>query len=83
MSSTTVRISRECQEVLRELATREGKTIQAVLERAISDAAGLTFWKTEIVHMVNFRANPQDWAEELAERTAWGATLGDGLDEGE
>jgi hypothetical protein len=79
MPTTTVRISRETQQILRFLANREGESIQAVLEKAVSDYRRRRILEEGNQAYARLRANPEAWAEELEERKVWEGTLADGL----
>jgi hypothetical protein len=80
MSTTTIRISWETQEVLRSLAAREGTPMQEILE-AIE-----AYRRKRLLEMGNqayaaLKKDPKGWEQELAERKLWENTLADGLDE--
>ena len=81
MATTTIRVSGKTRETLRALAHESGKPMQDVLDDAIE-----LYRRQRIVEQANavyaeLRADPQAWQEELEERTAWEATLSDGLGE--
>ena len=81
MATTTIRVSGKTRETLRALAHESGKPMQDVLDDAIE-----LYRRQRIVEQANavyaeLRADPQAWQEELEERAAWEATLGDGLGE--
>lgn len=81
MATTTIRISRETQEVLRSLAAREGTPMQEVLEKAIE-----AYRRKRLLEMGNrayaaLKDDPKAWEQELAERKLWENTLADGLDQ--
>jgi predicted CopG family antitoxin len=80
MTTTTIRISREAQEVLRSLAEQEGTHMQEVLEKAIE-----AYRRKQLLEMGNrayaaLRSNPKAWEQELAERKLWESTLADGME---
>jgi len=77
MSSSTVRISRQAQSVLRELAQREGKPMQAILERAIESYRRERFLQEANRAYAALRQNKKAWAEEMTERKDWDQTLAD------
>jgi predicted DNA-binding protein len=82
MGTTTedpnIRISPQAQAALRELATREGRPMETVLDEAIEqrekllDAANAAY--------AQLRADPESWKEELAERRHWDGAVADGLE---
>lgn len=79
MSTAVVRISEDSRKRLRELASREGATMQQVLDRALE-----IYRRQRFLDRVNnaYRALRKDvatWAEVEREREDWDATLLDGL----
>lgn len=80
MAGATVRVTEETRETLRELASRTGEPMQAILQRAVEDYRRRWFFDELNRAFAALRADPQAWAEELAEREAWDATIADGLD---
>lgn len=80
MSATTVRISEETREKLRELAHEDHEPMQAVLAKAVEAYCRQRFWDQVDEAYAALRADPEAWAEELAERKLWEATLMDGLE---
>jgi len=76
---SNVRISGETHSSLRVLADLEGKTMQAVLDKAIETYRRLRFWDEVETAAGGLRSDPAAWNEELAERRAWEVTLSDGL----
>jgi hypothetical protein len=78
MASSTVRISRETQDLLREIAHQEGASMQAVLEKALREYRQKQFFESVNLAYANLKQDPKRWQEELAERRAWDVTLTDG-----
>lgn len=81
MTSSTVRISERAHDELRELASKSGESMAAILDKAIE-----AYWRRQFLEEVNasfaaLRANPQAWREELAERREWDMTLADGIED--
>jgi hypothetical protein len=81
LATTTIRVSGKTRETLRALAHESGKPMQDVLDDAIE-----LYRRQRIIEQANaayaeLRADPQAWQEELEERAAWEATLGDELKE--
>jgi predicted DNA-binding protein len=77
--SPNIRITPRSKAVLRNLAKREGKPMQAVLDEAIEH-----FQRDKFLDEVNaayaaLRSDPKAWKEEQAERAPWDKTLADGL----
>ncbi len=81
MSSATIRITPVSRAVLRELAERTGRTMQAVLEEAIETYRRERFLVEANEVYAALRRDPKRWKAELDERTAWDASLGDGLED--
>ena len=79
MESPNIRISPHSKAVLRELAKREGKPMQTVLDEAIEHYEREKFLNDVNAAYAQLRADPQAWKEELAERSEWDGTLMDGL----
>ena len=84
MSSTTespnIRISSHSKATLRDLAKREGKPMQAVLDEAIEQYRRDTFFRELNESYGRLQADPDAWKEELGERQEWDTALMDGLD---
>jgi predicted transcriptional regulator len=83
MSEPTVRISEAAQQILNELAAQTGQTTMEILERALDAYRRKLFFEQVNAGYAELRADPAAWAEHLAERKQWDATLMDGLDPGE
>ncbi len=81
MGSAAVRISERAQAILRELASQDGKTMQAVLDDAIEAYRRKRFLEEANAAYAALRADPQAWREEQEEREAWEQTLADGLED--
>jgi len=79
IENPNIRISPQAKMTLRELAKREGKPMQAVLDEAIEHYQREKFMDEANAAYARLQANPQAWKEELEERQAWDATLNDGL----
>ena len=80
MPSTTVRISRETRETLRELERETGYRSGELLARAVEQ-----YRRSVILGLTNtayhaLRVDSDRWAELQAERDEWDATLADGLE---
>src|SRR3954449_4295147 len=80
MSIPTVPISETSHRLLKELAERTGRSMTEVLDRALELYRRKVFFEQLNAGYAELRADPQAWAEHLAEREAWDATLMDGLD---
>jgi hypothetical protein len=80
MSAPTVRISEASHQLLKELAEQTGQTILNVLDKALDAYRRKLFFERLNAGYAELRADPAAWAEHLAERKLWDATLMDGLD---
>ena len=74
-----IRISRRSKATLRELARREGKPMQAVLDEAIEQYRRDKFFEELNASYARLRQDPEAWKQEMAERDEWDVTLSDGL----
>jgi hypothetical protein len=83
MAGPTVLISEASHQVLQELAEQTGQTITEVLDKALDAYRRQVFLEAVNAGYAALRAAPQAWAEHLAERMLWDATLMDGMDPGE
>jgi hypothetical protein len=80
MAAQTVSISEASHQALNELARQTGRSVPELLDRAIEEFRRKVFFESLNAGYAALRADPQAWAEELAERQALDATLMDGLD---
>ena len=83
MSTPTVAVSETAYRILQELAEQTGQTSLAILDKALDDYRRKVFFEGLAADYAALKADPEAWAEELAERKAWESTLLDGLDPGE
>ncbi|MBM4338891.1 MAG: toxin-antitoxin system protein [Deltaproteobacteria bacterium] len=81
MSAKTVRIRKETQDILRELANHEGKPMQTILDLAIEGYRRQRFLQGANAAYASLRSNPKAWKEELNERREWDATMADGQED--
>jgi hypothetical protein len=80
MSAPTVRITAASHEILKALAEQTGQTMMDVLDKALDAYRRKLFFEQLNAGYAELRADPQAWAEHLAELKLWDATLMDGLD---
>jgi hypothetical protein len=78
MSSSTVRISKESSNILREIAAREKKSLQTVLDDAIEEYRRHRFLQEANKAYLVLKENPRSWKVEAEERKQWETTLSDG-----
>ncbi|MBI5602107.1 MAG: toxin-antitoxin system protein [Deltaproteobacteria bacterium] len=77
-SSSTIRISKESSNILREIATQEKKSLQTILDAAIEDYRRHRFLQEANKAYSVLKENPKTWEAELGERKRWDPTLSDG-----
>ena len=81
MSTTpTVPISEAAHQILNDLAQRTGQTMLDALDKAVDAYRRKLFFEQMNAGYAELRADPEAWADHLAEREAWRPTLMDGLD---
>jgi len=78
MPSSTVRISKESGDILREIAAQERKSLQAILDTAIEEYRRRRFLQEANKAYSVLRENPKKWKMEQEERKQWETTLSDG-----
>lgn len=83
MSAPTVHISENAHRMLQQLAEQTGQTMLDVLDKALEAYRRKLFFDQMNAVYAELRADPEAWAEHLAERQQWDATLLDGLDSDE
>lgn len=81
MGSTTVRVSVEVRAKLQRMAADYGETMQDILEKAVEAYRRQRMMELANEQYAALRADPEVWAEILAERALWDATLMDGLED--
>lgn len=83
MSAATVSISEASHQLLRELAEHTGQPMTLVLDKALDAYRRQLFFDRLNAGYAELQADPEAWAEHLAERKDWDTTLMDGLDAAE
>ena len=81
MASTTVRVSQETRQALRELAEQTGDPIHKVLAKAVEAYRRQYILEEANAAYAALRADPEAWREEQEERQAWDVTMADGLED--
>ncbi len=76
--STTIRVTRQAREALRQISKATGKR-----QREVVDAAVEAYRRQLLIDWANeacaaLRADGAAWKSERAERAVWDTTLGDG-----
>jgi len=72
-------ITEGVRRTLEELAADANESVDSILGKALAEYRRKRFFDTLNAQYAALRADPEAWSEELAERAAWDATLGDGL----
>jgi hypothetical protein len=80
MSDLTVPVSEAAYTLLKALAEQTGQSMTDLLDKAVEGYRRKLFFEQVNAGYAELRADPQAWAEHLAERKQWDATLMDGLD---
>ncbi len=79
MTTTTIRVSVETRDALHELAHTAGVPMQQVLEQAIETYRRQRLLAEANVAYAALREDAAAWNDLARERSAWDATLSDGL----
>ncbi len=74
MSAPTVHLSEASQRILQELADQTGQTQEEVLAKALDGYRRKVFFEGLAADYAALKADPEAWAEELAERQLWEMT---------
>ncbi len=80
---STVRISSKSQNLLKEFANQDNKTMHEVIDDLIEQEKRKRFFDDFDKAYAKLRGNSKAWDEELEERQEWDCTLMDGIDRGE
>jgi len=78
VATLTVRIPEETHKTLRELAAASGESMPQLLAKAIEEYRRARIWEQANAAWAAMREDPEQWAEECAERALWDRTLADG-----
>lgn len=81
MSDSTICISEASHQLLKKLAEHTGQNMTDVLAKALDTYRRQVFFEQLNAGYAELRADPKAWAEQMAERDDWDATLQDGLDQ--
>ena len=81
MSTTTVRVHETTHRSLKEMARETGEAMADILADALQQYRRQRFLKGLAEDFAALRSDPDAWEDELRERQAWDATLGDDLEE--
>ena len=81
MQSVNVRISSQSYRILKDLAKKEGQSMQSLIDQALEDLRRRRMLEMTNEAFAALKANPEAWQEELAERELWENTLTDGIED--
>jgi hypothetical protein len=81
MPTTTVRISPETRSLLREISSREKRSIQAILDTAVEEYRRRRFLQEVNQAYARLREDAAAWEDEQKERSHWDLTLADDLED--
>jgi hypothetical protein len=79
--SLNMRVSERTRQTVRQLANKQGVSMQHVLDQAVEQ-----YRREQLLEEANrafaaLRQDPQEWERELQERRDWDATLLDGIED--
>ncbi|MCG3198800.1 MAG: hypothetical protein GHCLOJNM_03307 [bacterium] len=79
MHPIQIQVSQDTYHTLQKIAEDTGEPMEAVLDHAVEDYRRRDFLAGLNADFAALRKDPEAWEEEQRERTAWDATLADGL----
>ncbi|MFC1706601.1 toxin-antitoxin system protein [Planctomycetota bacterium] len=79
MANITIRVSAHARDLLREIARKEGTTMQSVVDSALEAYRRKRFLEKVNEGYAELERDPEEWAALRTEHAAWEATLCDGL----
>ena len=78
--TTTVRINRQTYNEIKELAEKQHKNMQNIIDLAIKHYLKIQYFQEMNLSYARLRENQEAWEEEQNEREDWETTLQDDLD---
>ena len=81
MANLTVRINERAHRVLKTLSQSTGQPMPELLDEGIEAYRRRLFLEGLNQDFAALRSDKAEWADEVAERAAWDAALGDGLED--
>lgn len=75
-----VRVSENTHEALRSLSTKEGKSMQDIIDKAVEDYRRKDFLQGLSSDFQVLQENPKVWKEHEEEMALWDNTLQDGFE---
>jgi predicted transcriptional regulator len=82
-NTTTIRISLEIYSELKKIAEAENKTMQKIIEQALEEFKKMKFFTHLNETVASYKADANNWSEEIEERAIWDNTLADDLEDTE
>ncbi|MCD6359992.1 MAG: ribbon-helix-helix domain-containing protein [Armatimonadetes bacterium] len=79
--ATTVRVSNEAHEALKEMSRQRGVSMTQLVDEAVKRMLREDLLRRGNEAYARLRRDPEAWAEELAERRLWDTALMDGLED--
>ncbi len=80
MAGTQVRISNTTHQILRNLSSEFGESMQSIIDEAIEQYRRRRFLDGLSQDFKTLKEDSQAWQEELEERSLWDKTLLDGAE---
>ena len=81
VQTQTITISEATHQLLQELADLEKTSAEVVIDRALENYRRELFWKQTNEAFAALKADPEAWADEIAERELWERTIADGVEQ--
>ncbi|MFA6201469.1 MAG: hypothetical protein WC679_13800 [Bacteroidales bacterium] len=78
--STTVRVNRQTYNEIKDLADKQNKNMQNIIDLAIKQYKKIQYFQELNLSFLRLKENKESWDEEKNERKMWDSTLADGLD---
>jgi len=78
--STTVRVNRQTYNEIKNLADKQNKNMQNIIDLAIKQYKKIQYFQELNLSFSRLKENKESWDEEKNERKMWDSTLVDGLD---
>ncbi len=79
--STTIRVTNQARDTVREISRITGKRQQEVVDAAVEAYRRQILLENANTAYAALRSDESAWTSETAEREAWNATLADGAEE--
>ena len=77
--STTVRVNRQTYNEIKDLADKQNKNMQNIIDLAIKQYKKIQYFQELNLSFSRLKEDKEAWDEEKKERKMWDLTLADGL----